>query len=500
MEPLRGLSLEPLFMVGRARTANQQSLTEALASRLRAAIRRGTLPAGTRLPSSREYSRSLGLGRNTVTAAFSRLLEEGWLVTRRGAGTFVSPTMPESLLRAWRGPPGPALHSVASPLPTLSQRGAQLAAMERARNTVFAPGVPDVSAFPFAQWLLALQRASRRVTPRMLSYGQGPGLLVLRAAICEHLALSRGVLCEPEDILVTSGTTDSLLLCASLFAESGDGAVVEQPGYPQAAVALRSAGLAVGVAPVDEQGLDPARMRCDAPIRLLYFTPCRQHPMGCALSPARRVMLLDWARRHRAVLVEDDYDSEFAGTGSPAAPMRASAGGESVVMLGSFSKLMFPGLRMAYAVMPHALAPQAQQAAAKLFTAGRPAEQLALAEFVHGGRLRQHLLRMRAALVSKHAWFNQLWRREFGDDLPLHGDAGGLQSVVLLPRGLQDQPLVQRLREAGFSPEALSSMCLQPPRLQGLVIGYGSLSMSALKRLGPRLVRELAQALRAQAG
>jgi GntR family transcriptional regulator / MocR family aminotransferase len=471
-------------MSPRARTASQQTLTEALASRLRAAIRRGALASGARLPSSREYSRSLGLGRNTVTAAFARLLEEGWLVTRQGSGTYVAATLPESLLRARRAPPAPAAHTMLPPLPTLSQRGAQLASMERSRNTVFAPGVPDVSEFPFAQWLVSLQRASRRVTPRMLSYGQGPGLPVLREALCEHLALSRGVLCEPEDILITSGTTDSLLLCASLFAESGDGAVVEQPGYAQAAVALRSAGLTVGIAPVDEEGLDPARMRCAAPIRLLYCTPCRQHPLGHVLSPARRTMLLDWARRHGALLVEDDFDSEFASTGTPPAPMRASTGGESVVMLGSFSKVMFPGLRLAYAVMPHALARQAQQAAAKLFMAARPVEQLALAE--------------REAAARKHAWFNQLWRREFGDDLPLRGDAGGLHSVVLLPRGLQDQPLVQRLREAGFSAESLSAMCQERPRLQGLVIGYGSLSMSELKRLGPHLVREIAQGVLAQ--
>jgi GntR family transcriptional regulator / MocR family aminotransferase len=440
----------------------------------------------------------LGLGRNTVIAAFAKLLEQGWLVTRQGSGTYVAGTLPESPSRARRGPPPSAVRTMLPPLPTLSQRGAQLASMERSRNTVFAPGVPDVSEFPFEQWLESLQRASRRLTLRMLSYGQGPGLPVLREALCEHLALSRGVLCEPEDILITSGTTDSLLLCASLFTESGDGAVVEQPGYAQAAVALRSAGLHVGIAPVDEEGLDPARVRCTAPIRLLYCTPCRQYPLGHTLRPARRAMLLDWARRHGALVVEDDYDSEFAGTGTPPTPMRASTGGESVVMLGSFSKVMFPGLRLAYAVMPHALAPQAQRAAAKLFMAARPVEQLALAEFVRCGRLRQHLLRMRAALARKHAWFSLLWRREFGDDLPLQGDAGGLHSVVLLPRGLQDRPLVQRLQEAGFSPEALSAMCQEPPRLQGLVIGYGSLSMSELKRLGPHLVREIALGVRAQ--
>jgi GntR family transcriptional regulator / MocR family aminotransferase len=482
---------------GRARTSNQPTLTQALASRLRAAIRGGTLAPGARLPSSREYSRSLSLGRNTVSAAFAMLLEEGWLVTRQGSGTYVAATLPESLLRTRRETSSPAARTV-PPLPTLSQRGVQLASMERSRNTIFAPGVPDVSGFPFAQWLESLRRAAHRVTPQMLSYGQGAGLPALREALCEHLALSRGVLCEPQDIVITAGTTDSLLLCASLFTEPGDGGVVEQPGYTQAAVALRSAGLTVGVAPVDEAGLDPARMRCAAPIRLLYCTPCRQHPLGYTLSPARRATLLDWARRHGALLVEDDYDSEFAGTGTPPAPMRSSAGGESVVMLGSFSKVMFPGLRLAYAVMPHAVAPQAQQAAAKLFMAARPVEQLALAEFVRRGRLRQHLLRMRTTLARKHAWFSQLWRREFGDDLQLQGDAGGLHSVVLLPRGLQDQPLVQRLREAGFSAEALSAMCQEPPRLQGLVIGHGSLSMSELKRLGPRLVQEIARGVLAQ--
>jgi GntR family transcriptional regulator / MocR family aminotransferase len=474
--------------------ARRQTLADALARRLRASIRRGALAPGARLPSSREYAQTLGLGRNTVTAAFDKLVQEGWLVARHGSGTYVANALPEALLRRGRGldmePAAPAF------LPALSRRGVQIASMDHPLTTAFAPGVPDVSEFPFDQWLNALQRASRRVTPRMLSYGQGGGLAALREALCEHLAVSRGVVCAPGDIIITGGTTDSLLLCATLFAEPGDGAVVEQPGYAQAATVLRSAGLNVGIAPVDEQGLDPMRIRGAGPARLLYFTPCRQYPLGQALSPARRVALLDWAQRQSAVLVEDDYDSEFAGAGTARLPMRAAPGGESVVLLGSFSKIMFPGLRIAYAVMPRALAPQAQRAAARLFMAARPWEQLALAEFLRSGRLRQHLLRMRASLGRKHAWFSQLWQRELGDAFALKGDAGALHGVALLPPGLLDQPLVQRLREAGFAPEALSSMCPERPRLQGLVIGHGSLSMGELKRLAPRLVREIALGLR----
>jgi GntR family transcriptional regulator / MocR family aminotransferase len=476
-----------------ALAARRHTLTDTLARRLRASIRRGALVPGARLPSSREYAQTVGLGRNTVTAAFDRLIQEGWLVARVGSGTFVAPVLPDALLRRGRGPDSePAVPPF---LPALSRRGVQLAGMDHPLTTAFAPGVPDVSEFPFGQWLDALQRASRRVTPRMLSYGQGSGLAALREALCEHLAVSRGVVCRPGDIIVTGGTTDSLLLCATLFAQPGEGAVVEQPGYAQAATVLRSAGLSVGIAPVDEEGLDPTRIRSAGPARLLYFTPCRQYPLGCALSPARRLALLQWAQQHSAVLVEDDYDSEFAAAGPPRLPLRAAPGGESVVLLGSFSKTMFPGLRMAYAVMPGALAPQAQRAASRLFMAARPWEQLALAEFMRSGRLRQHLLRMRASLARKHAWFTRLWQRELGNALPLVGDAGALHGVALLPPGLADQPLLRRLREAGFAPEALSSMCLERPYRQGLVIGHGSLSMGELKRLGPRLVREIALGL-----
>lgn len=481
-------------MPGIDSAARQQTLTDALARRLRASIRRGALAPGTRLPSSREYSQTLGLGRNTVTAAFDKLVQEGWLLARRGSGTYVARSLPEVSLRRDRrldmAPAAPAF------LPALSRRGVQIASMDHPHTTAFAPGVPDVSEFPFGEWLHALQRASRHVTPRMLSYGQGGGLAALREALCEHLAMTRGVLCRPGDIVITGGTTDSLLLCATLFAEPGDGAVVEQPGYAQAATVLRAAGLNLGIAPVDEQGLDPARIRGASPARLLYFTPCRQYPLGHALSEARRAALLAWAQRQSAVLVEDDYDSEFTGAGATRLPMRAAAGGESVVLLGSFSKIVFPGLRIAYAVMPHALAAQAQRAAARLFMAARPWEQLALADFLRSGRLRQHLLRMRASLARKHAWFSQLWQRELGDVFPLEGDAGALHGVALLPPGLADQPLVQRLRAVGFAPEALSSMCLERPRGQGLVIGHGSLSMGELKRLGPRLVREISLGLR----
>jgi GntR family transcriptional regulator / MocR family aminotransferase len=489
--------MEPLSMSGTDSAARGQTLTDALARRLRASIRRGALAPGARLPSSREYSQTLGLGRNTVTAAFDKLIQEGWLVARHGSGTYVANALPEGLLRrARRLDREPAVPAF---LPTLSRRGVQIAAMDHPLTTAFAPGVPDVSEFPFDEWLSALRRASRRVTPRMLSYGQGGGLSPLREALREHLAVTRGVICEPSDIIITGGTTDSLLLCATLFAEPGDGAVVEQPGYAQAAMALRSAGLNVGIAPVDEQGLDPTRIRgvgSAGLTRLLYFTPCRQFPLGHALSAERRAALLAWAQRQSAVLVEDDYDSEFAAAGTTRLPMRAAPDGASVVLLGSFSKIMFPGLRIAYAVMPHALAAQAQRAASRLFRAARPWEQLALAEFMRSGRLRQHLLRMRASLARKHAWFNQLWQRELGDALPLTGDAGALHGVALLPPGFADQPLVQRLGEAGFAPEALSSMCLERPRPQGLVIGHGSLSMGELKRLGPQLVREVVLGVR----
>ncbi|MBL8517914.1 MAG: PLP-dependent aminotransferase family protein [Betaproteobacteria bacterium] len=482
--------------MSRSHTARtSQTRTDWLARRLRASIRRGVLAPGKRLPSSREYSRTLGLGRNTVLAAFGKLIEEGWLVARHGSGTYVADPIPVIPAHARRAPADLA----AAFSPTLSRRGMQLASTDRPRTTAFAPGVPDVSEFPFTQWLHCLQRASRRVTPRMLNYGQGGGLAALREALCQHLALTRGVLCDPGDIIITSGTADSLLLCATLFAEAGDGAVVEQPGYSQAAGVLRSAGLAVSAVSVDAEGLDPLRIQTAAPPRVLYFTPCRQYPLGHELSMARRAALSAWAQRYGAVLLEDDYDSEFVGSGEPRMPMRAAPGGESVVLLGSFSKIMFPGLRIAYVVMPHALAAQAQRAAARLFMAARPWEQLALAEFITSGRLRQHLLRMRASLARKHGWFRQLWQKELGDVMRLAGDAGALHGVAMLPPGGRDQPLVQRLREAGFAPEALSSMCLERPRSQGLVIGHGSLSMGELKRLGPRLVHEIAAGLRARA-
>lgn len=347
-------SVPPVISVDRSSAA---PLHRQLYEGLREAILSGRLSAGALLPSTRELAAGLGVSRNTATSAYAQLLAEGYLEGRVGSGTYVARSLPDDLLRARSGPggePGGAGAEVA-----LSRRGRLLAATPTttARDAgparAFRPGIPALDAFPFGLWRRLESRFWRRPPPGLLGYGDPAGYGPLRAGISAYLRAARAVRCSPEQVIVVSGSQQALDLAARVLLDPGDAAWVEEPGYAGARAALLGAGARLVPVPVDEEGLDVAagaRLGPDA--RLVHVTPSHQYPLGATMSLARRLELLGWARRSGAWVLEDDYDSEYRYAGRPLEALQGLDAEGRVIYVGTFSKVLFPSLRLGYLVLP----------------------------------------------------------------------------------------------------------------------------------------------------
>ncbi len=315
---------------------------------LRHGIRSGMLGAGTRLPASRTLAQELGVSRNTVLYAYDQLSTEGFVLPDR-RGTVVAP------LAALAVPTRavPALRS------RLSRRAQGVPLLPDAElSAAFAPGVPALGSFPTTLWRRLLDRAWTGIRPAQLNYADPAGDMSLRNAIAEHLRVARGALVDSSQVFITDGTQSSLDLCARAFADPGDTVWMENPGYQGALVAFRSAQLRpIGIV-VDAEGMAPTtRDWQQHPPKLIYVTPSHQYPTGSVLSLERRLALIAQARKAAALIIEDDYDSEFRHDGPPLACLQGLAPDAPVLYLGTFSKTMFPGLRIGFVVVPASLAP-----------------------------------------------------------------------------------------------------------------------------------------------
>ncbi|MBL8465198.1 MAG: PLP-dependent aminotransferase family protein [Thauera sp.] len=456
--------------------------------RLREAILSGRLPADTCLPASRSLAATLGIARNTVLFAYEQLVAEGCLVADR-QGTRVA-TLPAAVRAAQPASP------VREASPTLSARAAAALQREPARDAEalpFSPGVPDFGAFPFRAWRACLERAWRDAGWRQLGYAAHGGDPALRAALAGHLTSVRGLAVDPAQILVTSGTQAALDLCARLLADYGDTVWVENPGYLAARVAFGLAGLRVHDIAVDVEGLAPAAAdwRHHQP-RLVMVTPSHQYPTGRVMSLPRRLALIERACAAGAWIVEDDYDSEFRRAG-PAPPALFGLHADApVVYAGTFSKTLYPGLRLGYLVLPHTIADDFIHGAARATRAGQGIEQRALADFIARGHYTTHVRRMRARYNARQAALRAVLQQAFGPGLVLSGGEAGLHLVMWLPDALPDVAVAERAAQLGLGVRALSAYARPPVRCNGLVLGYGNLDEGAVEGAVARLKRAVA--------
>ncbi|HEX7980002.1 MAG TPA: PLP-dependent aminotransferase family protein [Gemmatimonadaceae bacterium] len=441
---------------------------------LRRAILDGRLRPGQRIPSTRGLATDLGVSRLPVLSAYEQLLHEGYLVGRTGSGTFVSNNIPDLLLRTPAvGRPTPVLRNDPSTRERVVPNHPSLTSW-RLPLVPFQVGIPALDLFPHAAWAKLVARQLRTETTEQLAYCDPAGLRSLRVAIAEHLRASRAVRCVADQVLIVSGSQAALRLAANTLLEPNDRVAIEEPGYFGAHRALRDAGAQLVPVPVDDEGLDVARLqRRGANIRAVYVTPSHQYPLGATMSASRRFALLDWAARHDAWIFEDDYDSEFRYISRPVGALQGLDTHDRVIYMGTFSKALFPALRVGYVVVPPALWSRFLESrfAFDLFTP--TLYQRALAEFLKQGHFARHLRRMRSAYLERRDALLRGLALHCSDLVEVHNSDAGLHVTVLLPEGVDDREVAARLGRRGVATLALSTSYVAPARRQGLLLGFG---------------------------
>ena len=470
---------------------------------LREAIVAGRLAAGAPIPGTRLLASDLGVSRNTVNAALAQLLAEGYVVARPRAGTFVNGRLPDALMavgapRVRERRTDRAAAGARRPQPRRSNRSLALAALPLAagRSLVqparpFQSGVPALEAFPWATWARLLGQCTRRTGAALSGYGSVLGHLPLREAIAAHVSAARGARCAAEQVLVTTGAQQGLDLVARVLVDPGDAVWVEDPGYPAARGVFVAAGARVVPVALDAEGLRLPGPGAAAP-RLIYVTPSRQYPTGVTMSAARRLALLQRADADGAWIVEDDYDSEFRYASRPLNCLQGLDEGGRVIYVGTFSKTLFPGLRLGYLIVPDGLVDAFGEARAVSDRQPAGIEQAALAEFIRLGHFARHVRRMRALYEERRDALLEAAPDLLGGGVTFGDTAAGMLALAWLPEGVGDQAVWEKGLAAGVEAPPLSLYCIRPPARGGLLLGYAGYPpealRGALRRLGAAIL------------
>jgi GntR family transcriptional regulator/MocR family aminotransferase len=441
---------------------------------LLAAVVEGRLRAGEQLPPSRVLARDLGVSRNTVAGAYDRLTADGFLVARVGAGTYVNP---DQVRR-----PGRRSAPTGAIAPRPVWRGIEPAVTSAAWRAPydFRIGVPDGRLFPAPIWRRLVVRQLRTSMFADARYREPGGHPDLRAAIAHYAAAARSVRVSAADVVVTHGAQQAVDLIGRVLLEPGACVAVEDPGYPPVRQLLQSLGARVVGVPVDEEGLVVDAVPRTA--RLVYVTPSHQFPMGVAMSLARRRGLVDWAARHQAAIIEDDYDTEFRYSSRPLEPLQALDRHGRVIYVGTFSKTMLPLLRTGYLVAPASLRPALLAAGQLTDWHGDIPTQAALASFIADGLLARHIRRAGTAYAERRAALLAAVERHLAGWFTLVPSAAGLH-VALLVRAeaaLDPRALARRAAEVGIGVQALSDFGTDV-RQRGLVLGFGAIDLDRIE-------------------
>jgi GntR family transcriptional regulator/MocR family aminotransferase len=475
--------------------------------RLRAAILRGELAPGARLPSTRALAADESVSRNTVLRAYDQLLGEGYATARQGSGTTVAQNLPDAVADVARSDarPRPTQHRP----PRLSAYAARLptripswSASRAALPYDFRYGRPSFADFPHATWRRLLARRARRTTVADLDYGEPAGFPALRAAIAAYLVRARALNCRPEQVVVVHGSQQGLDLVARVLLDPGDRVVVEEPHYSGTRAVMAAAGARLVPVPVDADGMDIGRAgRAATGACLACVTPSHQFPTGAVMTLARRIALLAWAERADAFVLEDDYDSEYRYTGRPIESLQGLDRRGRVIYVGTFSKVLFPALRLGYLVLPEALVERFVAAKAVADTGSPGLEQRALAEFITQGHFDRHLRRTRARNRARRAALVAAIAEHLGRRVELSGTDAGLH-VLLWLRGVSARAtdaLIERAAVLGVGVYSPAPFYLGAPPCAGLLLGHASLGEESIREG----IRRLAEALgrgRGQAG
>jgi len=462
----------------------------------RRAILAGVLAGGQRLPSTRDLSRSLGVSRATVALAYERLLAEGYLEARHGSGTFVSRVAPDTQIpeaRRSRSAARRINQTNAAGQIGLSRWGAAAALAERVVSDA-TPGMihlsrwrPDLTYFPNRDWGRLLARAAAAGAPELFDYaGESFGYAPLRAALARYLGAARAVHCSPEQIVIVGGSQQALDLCARVLLNAGESVALENPCYQGARQAFETLGAHIVPLPVDDHGATFQNLE-SLSVRAAYLTPSHQFPTGVSLSLPRRLELIELARRKGFVIIEDDYDSEYRYEGRPLPSLQGLSDGAQVVYVGTFSKVLFPSLRLGYMVVPPPLVHAFSKAKWIIDRQCAYLEQHALAGFIESGGLARHIRRMRKIYGQRRAALVESLDQHFGARVKRTREASGMHVLARFDTGLSTTEIIRRAQAQGVTLAGSQPYYLQDAPNAEFVLGFAAVPEKALREAIRRL-------------
>lgn len=463
---------------------------------IKSGILSGQILPGTQLPPTRTLATMIGVSRQTVLNAYSQLMAEGFLSGTIGKGTFISHQLPISAAVVTTATDS----SVAAPLRPLSARGQRFVNIRTRINIhndkprAFRIGMPGLDVFPFQTWARLEARRWRRPVFD-LGYSDPAGFMPLRKLLAAYLSASRGVHCAPEQIIITSGSQQALYLCAALLLAPGDAAWIEDPGYRGASGTLHAAEARVCHVPVDQDGLCVALGAQHYPdARLVYVTPSHQYPLGVTMSLQRRLELLAWASANKTWVVEDDYDSEYRYAGPPLASLQSLDKSGCVIYVGTLSKVLFPGLRLGYLVLPSALVESFTHGKAVIDRHTSIVPQIVLADFIAEGHFNRHIRRTREVYDERQTALLEALASHFSDEIELGPVNAGLHVAAAFRKGYDDQAVAHAAFTKGIEVRALSQFYAAPedaPLRQstpsGLLLGFASVPVAETRAAAPLL-------------
>jgi GntR family transcriptional regulator / MocR family aminotransferase len=455
------------------------------------------LRAGQQIPSTRALASELGVSRIPVLTAYAQLLAEGYFETRVGAGTFVCSSLPHQLTSSESCATRPS--EVGSGSRRVARRALLLPRYERlpwlSGPGAFSVSQPAFDHFPFQIWSSLVMRHCRSPHASALQYGGPLGSQPLRDAICTYLRTARAVRCDPQQVMVVAGSQQALEISARVLLDAGSPAWVEDPGYWLTRHVLTAAGCRQVPVPVDSEGMDvTAGIKRCRKARAAYVAPSHQYPLGATMSASRRLQLLDWAQRSGSWIVEDDYDSEYRYESMPIASLQGLDHNSRVIYIGTFSKVLFPSLRLGYVVIPEDLVDRFA-ALRRAMDLGPPYfYQAVLTDFMNEGHFARHIRRMRLLYGQRRTALVDGLRKQFGSTLEILGAEAGMHLVVILPKGFRDAEIASKAAREKLWLWPLSPAYLGETTRQGLILGFGSTPVAEMPNAVCRLGDMLASA------
>jgi GntR family transcriptional regulator / MocR family aminotransferase len=456
----------------------------------RSAIVRRDLHPGQRIPSSRELAAQLGVSRIPVLNAYAQLLAEGYFESRVGAGTFVSRSL-ENPLAAFDAPTATFTDAMSGPRP-VSRRSMLLPLYEKAPWArgwgAFGVHQPALDQFPFQVWSSLVAAYARSARATAIQQTDPLGLEAFREAICAYLSTARAVRCGPHQVMVVSGSQQALDIAARVVLDPGNSVWVEEPGYWLARNLFVGAGCRLVPVPVDDEGINVAAgiKRCRR-ARAAYVTPSHQYPLGTTMSASRRLQLLNWAQSSGSWIIEDDYDSEYRFETMPVPSLQGLDHNSRVIYIGTFSKVLFPSLRLGYIVIPSDLLDRFIAVRHALDIFPPYLYQEVLTDFMRAGHFARHIRRMRLLYSERRTALVAGLRKEFGEAVTIHGAEAGMHLTMTLPEQFRDREIAERAARERLWLWPLSRAYLGGPARQGFILGFGSTPAAQMSRAVSRL-------------